>query len=1173
MNVLSEIVKELNIYEPLKEALQEEGGVKVSGCVNADKAHFISSMVEGEGCVCIVTKDEISAEHLLEEYSYYHKKIVYYPAKDFIFYSADVHSNLIVEKRISALRQMMEDADGLVVVTTTDAFADSLISKEEFARFILPVQEGDTMDLDEFKSRMVNLGYERVPQVETSGQFAVRGGIIDIFPFTESSPVRIELWDDEVDSIRYFDVDSQRSIERITEITIYPATDMPLSEEGLRLGVEKILAEMEECEKTFKKAKNLEAAGRIRKVTLEQVETIQNRFDSHGAEKFIPYLCERPVTLLDYLPANTLMVLDEPQELEVAMKAVEEEFVESMGHRMELGYVLPGQVANFHPLREIAADFATHRYVAISTFDDPKGFLPYEKEFTLNVKSIGAYHNKFEILVKDLEKYLKKKYRVILATSSRTRAERLSRDLRDYDLPAAYVSGESGEFPELLPGQMMVIPAGVGSGYEYPELKFVVISERDIFTSRKLKRRKKHGYEGKVIATFSELVPGDYVVHEEYGLGIYRGIEKKNVGGVEKDWLAIEYRDGGVLYVLATQLGQLQKYAGPEGKVPKLNKIGGAEWGHTKEKVEKAVETVARDLVELYATRQMEEGFQFSPDNDWQMEFEEMFPYEETTDQITAIEATKKDMQSSKIMDRLICGDVGFGKTEVAIRAAFKAVQDGKQVVYLCPTTILAGQHFDTFAKRMKSYPVNVALLSRFRTGKQMKETLRGLEDGSVDIVIGTHRVLSKDVVFKNLGLLIVDEEQRFGVTHKEKIKKLRENVDVLTLSATPIPRTLHMSLVGIRDMSVLEEAPQDRRPIQTFVTEQDDELVREAIRRELARGGQVYYVYNRVQDIEDVAERVQALVPDAKVAVGHGQMDEHTLESVMYDFINHEVDILVSTTIIETGLDISNVNTMIIQDADKFGLSQLYQLRGRIGRSNRTAYCFLLYRRNKLITEVAQKRLEAIKEFSDLGSGFKIAMKDLEIRGAGNVLGQKQHGHMAAVGYDLYCKMLNEAVLTMKGEKKGLSVETLIDLEMDALIPSTYIRNEVQKLDIYKRINAIGSREELMDMEDELVDRFGDLPKEANNLLNIALLKSKASDVYITEIKGGMKGVRMKMDPHAPIDTSKIPLLVKEYRGQLKVHMEAIPYFTWVPEKKYVGNKGELQFLEDLMDLVDGFR
>ncbi len=644
-----------------------------------------------------------------------------------------------------------------------------------------------------------------------------------------------------------------------------------------------------------------------------------------------------------------------------------------------------------------------------------------------------------------------------------------------------------------------------------------------------MKKKKKKQYEGRKINDFSELQIGDYVVHENHGLGIYRGIEKVEVDKVVKDYIKIEYRDGGNLYVLATGLDVIQKYASADARKPKLNKLGTQEWTKTKNKAKEAACEVARDLVELYAVRQQSEGYAFGKDTVWQREFEEMFPYEETEDQLAAIEATKADMESNKIMDRLICGDVGYGKTEIAIRAAFKAVQEGKQVVYLVPTTILAQQHYNTFVQRMKDFPVRVDLLSRFRSSSQQKKTVEDLKKGLVDIVIGTHRVLSSDVTFKDLGLLIVDEEQRFGVAHKEKIKKMKEQVDVLTLTATPIPRTLHMSLIGIRDMSVLEEAPGDRLPIQTYVLEYNEEMVREAIVRELSRNGQVYYVYNRVNNIADVSSRIQSLVPEANVAFAHGQMQERELEKIMYNFINGEIDVLVSTTIIETGLDISNVNTMIIHDSDNMGLSQLYQLRGRVGRSNRTAYAFLMYKRDKVLKEVAEKRLAAIKEFTELGSGFKIAMRDLEIRGAGNLLGVRQHGHMQAVGYDLYCKMLNEAVKSLKGISTKEDFNTTVDLDVDAFIPPTYIVNEVQKLDIYKRIAGLENQTECDDMKEELLDRFGETPLPVINLFRISMIRVQAHQLYITDVKGKNGELSFILKKDADIHAERIPELLKK--------------------------------------------
>ena len=947
---------------------------------------------------------------------------------------------------------------------------------------------------------LAEAGYEREIQVDAPGQFAVRGGILDIYPLTDEVPVRIELWGDEVDSIRTFDPDSQRSIENLERITVYPAGD-------------------------------LETDG------------------------------ESPCSFLDYFdPEETLLFLDEPNRLAEALEEVEQEVEKSREKREEQEMHLDQELKEMIPAKEIYRRINQFYSVGFATLENWCKEFRVRGIYPLDVRRVNPYNSSFETLTRDLKRLKREKYRVVLLSGSRTRAKRLAEDLRDYDLNSFF--SEDME-RTVNPGEILVAYGHVAEGYEYPMLKFMVIAESDIFGRKKKKKRRKT-YDGQKIQDFAELHVGDYVVHENHGIGIYQGIEKIQVEKVAKDYMKISYAAGGTLYIPATQLDMIQKYAGADAKKPRLNKLGTAQWTKTKSQVKGAVRQIAKDLVELYAKRQQTDGYVYGEDTVWQREFEEMFPFEETEDQLQAIEAVKKDMESTRIMDRLICGDVGYGKTEIAIRAAFKAVQENKQVVYLVPTTILAQQHYNTFVQRMKEFPVKVGLLCRFRTPAQQKQTLEDLKKGMVDIVIGTHRVLSKDVEFKDLGLLIIDEEQRFGVTHKEKIKKMKENIDVLTLTATPIPRTLHMSLIGIRDMSVLEEAPMDRMPIQTYVMEYNDEMVREAIERELSRDGQVYYVYNRVQDIADVAGRIKQLVPDAEVAFAHGQMPEHELESIMYDFINGEIDVLVSTTIIETGLDISNVNTMIIHDADKMGLSQLYQLRGRVGRSNRMAYAFLLYRRDKLLKEVAEKRLAAIREFTDLGSGFKIAMRDLEIRGAGNLLGAEQHGHMEAVGYDLYCKMLNEAVRQMKGEIPEEIFNTTIDLDVDAYIPASYIPNEYQKLDIYKRIAAIESEEEMDDMLEELIDRFGDLPKKVQQLLQIANLKALAHSADVAVVEQKQDTYRFVMYEKARSDPGKIPALLEKYRGDLNFKMEEPPVFIYQKKGISAGKKDG-----DVLELV----
>ena len=880
---------------------------------------------------------------------------------------------------------------------------------------------------------------------------------------------------------------------------------------------------------------------------------------------------EQAVSFSEYFPKEkSLFFFDEPVRLQETLEAVEKEYFHSLESRKNAGMTEEADEIRVFQTKEIIEKFNTRYGIGLTTLETRCGDFKVRDVYSIQAAGVNPYNNSFEMLTQDLKKLKRQGYRVILVSGSRTRAKRLAEDLRDYDLSSFY---SEDMVRTVRPGEIMVVYGCVAEGYEYPMLKFMVISESDIFGKRKKKRRRKV-YEGQKIQEFAELKPGDYVVHENHGLGVYQGIEKVEVDKVTRDYMKISYADGGILYILATQMDLIQKYAGADAKPPKLNKLGTPQWNKTKSQVKKAVQVIAQDLVELYAVRQQTEGFVYSPDTVWQKEFEEMFPFEETEDQLRAIEDTKKDMESTKVMDRLICGDVGYGKTEVAIRAAFKAVEDGKQVVYLVPTTILAQQHYNTFIQRLKDFPVRIDLLCRFRTPAQQKKTIEDLKKGLVDIVIGTHRVLSKDVTYKDLGLLIIDEEQRFGVTHKEKIKKMRENIDVLTLTATPIPRTLHMSLIGIRDMSVLEEAPMDRMPIQTYVMEFNDEMIREAIERELSRGGQVYYVYNRVEDIADVAGRVQKLVPGASVSFAHGQMSERELEDIMYDFINGEIDVLVSTTIIETGLDIANANTMIIQDADRFGLSQLYQLRGRVGRSSRMAYAFLLYRRDKLLKEVAEKRLAAIREFTDLGSGIKIAMRDLEIRGAGNLLGEAQSGHMAAVGYDLYCKMLNEAVKELKGEKEEDQFTTTMDLNIDAFIPESYIKNEYQKLDIYKRIAAITTEEEMDDMTEELIDRFGDIPKKVQQLLHIAALKSLAHAAYVTAVEQKGSDFKFTLYEKAKLDPQKIPGLLQRYGNKLVFRAEEPPYFFYQKKGRSGKETGEdtiqllRKILEDIREL-----
>ena len=1091
-------------FEQIKEKSKTNKGIlQVSGCMESQKSHLMYGLSGIAPYRLILAEDERRAREIYEDYRFYDRKVYSYPAKDLLFFQADIHGNLLIRQRMKVIKALLEEKE-LTVVTSIDGCMDFLESLEKIKEQLIHYESDSTVDTEQLKNQLVALGYERVGQVEMPGQFSVRGGIVDIYCLTEENPWRIELWGDEIDSIRSFDPESQRSLENLEELTIYPAVE-------------------------------------------------------HIGDKDM-------VSFLDYFPEErTIIFLDEPNRLTEKGGAVEEEYRQSRMHREEKGSRnLPENwLCSFEQLQK---ELNKRNCISVCALEPKQAGWKVREKFYLEVKSISAYNNSFELLVKDLHQYKKQGYRIALLSGSRTRAERLAKDLQEEGLAAFY--GQDYD-REICPGEIMVVYGHAKKGFEYPLIKFAVMTESDIFGQEQKKKKKKKNYSGSRIQDFAELSIGDFVVHEKHGLGIYRGIEKVEVDRIVKDYIKIEYRGGSNLYIPATQLDCLQKYSGADAsKAPKLNKLGTQEWNKTKSKVRGAVKNIAKELVELYAVRQEKEGYVCGPDTVWQREFEEMFPYEETEDQLSAIEDAKRDMESTRIMDRLICGDVGYGKTEVALRAAFKEVQESRQVAYLAPTTILAQQIYNTFVQRMKEFPVRVELLCRFRTPAQQKKAIEDLKKGQVDVIIGTHRILSKDVQFKNLGLLIVDEEQRFGVTHKEKIKQLKKDVDVLTLTATPIPRTLHMSLIGIRDMSILEEPPMDRMPIQTYVMEYDEETVREAINRELRRGGQVYYVYNRVTDIADVALRIAKLVPDARVDFAHGQMSERELENVMYSFVNGDIDVLVSTTIIETGLDISNVNTMIIHDSDRYGLSQLYQLRGRIGRSNRTAYAFLMYRKNVMLKETAEKRLAAIREYTDLGSGFKIAMRDLELRGAGNLLGAQQHGHMNAVGYDLYCKMLNEAVKEAKGIHTMEDFETSVDLNVDAYIPDSYISSEFQKLDIYKRIAGIETQQDYDDMLEELLDRFGEPGKAVLNLLAIAKLKAIAHQGYVTEIKQTGKTVRFTLYEKARLNTEGFPALMQKYRRGLQFKNEQEPKFILEPQGNLI--LALTEFAEELKSMAE---
>ncbi len=1143
MKGLTAPMQELAAYREILEGIGK-GTVFVTGVIDAAKNHIAYCMKEDTNRpLLLLTYSELRAKEILEDLKFFIKDCVNYPAKDILFYSADVHSMEMNRQRFQILERLLK-GNPPVIVASIEALMDKYPQKEVFSSFILGIKVGDIVDIPVFLQKLVCMGYERAELVESPGQFAVRGGILDVWSLTAEEAVRIEFWDDEVDSIRRMDAQSQRSVDKLEETEIFPMREIVYTEEDAVTAAERISKDFQKALKKLEKQGMTEAAERLKETVGEDAERLKEEKALPSLGAYVDYFYEKPVSLLSYLPEDTLLLFDEPEKMREHMDVLQEEYRQSIQGRIAQGYVLPEQSHMLFDYTAILRQAEPMSKVLLAGLSRRTADFQPKYMVDIAVRSTPFFHQRADLFCEELQ-YLKKEgFGTWILAGSGTRAQRITQELNNWGVEAVYVEQPVTQVPK---GGVWVTRGAISQGFRYDGIRFAVFCDSEVFGGRERQRKRKRKKQGAAIESFTDLRIGDHVVHDHHGIGIFQGLEKITVDGVQKDYMKIAYRDGGNLFVPVNKMDLVQKYIG--AGAPKINKLGGQEWARAKTKARNAIKILAEDLVALYAKRAAAKGFVYGADTVWQREFEEAFPYEETDDQLNAIEDVKKDMESGKVMDRLICGDVGYGKTEVAIRAAFKAAQEGKQVAFLVPTTILAQQHYNTFTQRMADYPIRIELLSRFRTTKQQKESLTNMERGYSDILIGTHRILSKDVKFKDLGLIIVDEEQRFGVAHKEKLKALRENVDVLTLSATPIPRTLHMSLSGIRDMSLLEEPPQERHPIQTYVMENNPEFIREAIHREVAREGQVYYLYNRVETIAEEAFRIQQLVPEANVAYAHGQMSERELEGIMEDFIRGEIDVLVCTTIIETGLDISNVNTIIIQDADKMGLSQLYQLRGRVGRSSRIAYAYLLYRRDKTLREAAEKRLQTIREFTEFGSGFKIAMRDLEIRGAGNLLGGEQHGHMEAIGYDMYCRLLEEEVQQMKGEApKEEAFETTIDLNINAFIPDFYIKNQEQRLELYKKIAGIRNQEEYYELQEELEDRYGDLPKSVRLLLEVVLLKAEAHDMGITAVSQKHGNLLLEFRPQPNIDPVHLTQMIAQAKGKYLFTAGANPYLTIKP-------------------------
>ena len=1106
MNFLIKTLEENKKFQELTKQISKTGPIAISGLVDVEKLHVLAAIFnETKRPMVLVTYNEIQARKLYQDLKKLIKQTYFFPKKEITSYDYVAQSKEIEYKRIDVLNKMYlakQQKEPIIIVTTIEAVMQKMVAKDTLYQNVIDFEVGKTYLLDGIKEKLVGLGYERSDLIENKGQFSIRGGIVDV-GLSEKIGVRIEFWGDEVDSIRFFQISSQRSTEMLKEITIFPAHEL-------------IVQDLSEAVKNIQEKYPEE---------IEDIELIKNGDYISKINKYFNEFYENQASFLDYMSDEYLLLLDENSKINQRKTNIIEDNNKLIESLVEKEKFVPEAIEN---ISKFEYNFEEKQIIYLEQNDSIKNIQKYYFE----TREINFYNLQLDLLLADIVTYQKNKKKGVLLAGNEISAKKLCDILKENQINYKYEQ----EAENVKPGEIIVTIGGFSSGFENYDLNLIVISLQNNF-EEPVKRKKKLSstFKDSEKIVFADLKPGDIVVHQTHGIGQFIGVNTITADGVTKDYIKIKYRNDDILYVPTNSLDSVRKYiGGGDNSSPRLNKLGGKEWSATTSKVKKNLEAVAKDLIELYAKRQKIKGFSFSPDTPWQKQFEDSFPYTETDDQLRCIQDVKKDMEKPQPMDRLLCGDAGYGKTEVAIRAAFKAVMDQKQVAYLVPTTILANQQYEEFKTRMQEFAINVELLNRFKTKKEQDEIIKKLKLGEVDVVVGTHRLLSEDVNFKDLGLLIIDEEHRFGVKDKEKIKKLRTNIDVLTMTATPIPRTLHMSIVGVRDMSVIYEPPHNRKPVQTYVLGYDQEVITEAITKEIERGGQVFYLFNQVEGIEKKANEISMLVPEAKVGFAHGKMSGRELEEIMESFINQEINVLVCTTILESGIDIPNANTIIVENADRLGLAQLYQIRGRVGRSDKQAYAYVTYKRDKLLSEVADKRLKAIKEFTEFGSGFKIAMRDLEIRGAGSMLGEMQHGHMEQVGYDTYCKLLDEVIKEMQGIEVVEEQDVQIDLAVSSYIPDNFIENSSQKIEIYQNIALCRTEEELQNVIDEVIDRYGRLPKELENLIDIARIKQLARKANILKIAQRENGivfyfVKEKIKPEM-VNTliTKYPMLVK---------------------------------------------
>ena len=1119
---MNAIIKEIVDNEKFKDCLdninKKISPINILGLT--DVAKVLSLTVAKETCkrpICLITYNEIQAKKLLEDIKYFNSKVVYLPKKDIVTYDYIAESKDLPYERIEALNRIYNGSAD-IVVTTIEACMQKMISPKELYSNVIKFEFNKEYKFEEIKEKLVKLGYERAELIEGKGQFSVRGDIIDI-AITTNKGVRVEFWGDEIDSIRYFNISSQRSIEELNEIVIYPAHEYIVTN-----NIENIV--------------NNIIDKYIGKYVQEDIELIKEGNYISKIDKYLTCFYNKTANVLDYLKNNAIIFLDELGKIKTRAENISKDTQMLIQTLTEKEKSIPEILQYLESYEAVEEKITKYQNVFLEKQDIAFN-RPNMYRFTF--KELNFYKSSIDLLVNKTIESLSDNKKVIILTGNEDNSKKLIALLGEKEIPHKYV--ENLNVP-ISNGIVMVSKGTLSSGFECFDNNLIVITSQELFSTEKKKRKSSSVFKQAEKVVFADLEIGDYVVHRTNGIGQFIGVNTIKTGDVTKDYIKIKYKGEDILYVPTNSLDNVRKYIGGGEAAPKLNRLGSKEWEHTKAKVKANLREVAKELIELYAKRKKAKGYAFSADSAWQKQFEDSFPYTETEDQLRCIEEVKKDMETSMPMDRLLCGDVGYGKTEVAIRAAFKAVMDQKQVAYLVPTTVLANQQYETFKERMKDFPIRVELLNRFKTQKEQKEIVKKLELGEIDVVIGTHRILSKDVIFKDLGLLIIDEEHRFGVKDKEKIKEIKTNVDVLTMTATPIPRTLHMSIVGIRDMSVIYEPPQNRKPVQTYVLEYDEEVIKEAITKELEKGGQVFYLFNNVEKIVAKAEKIADLVPEAKVEYAHGQMSGKELEEIMERFVAGEINVLVCTTILESGIDIPNANTIIVENADRLGLAQLYQIRGRVGRSNAQAYAYITYRKDKMLSEVADKRLKTIKEFTEFGSGFKIAMRDLEIRGAGSLLGEIQHGHMEQVGYDTYCNLLDEVVKNMQGIEVEEERDIQIDLNVSCYISDTYIEVTAQKIEMYQNIALAKTEEDIADVIDEATDRYGTMPKEVENLIEIARIKMLCKEKNIFKITQRMNNIVFYFDPKL-FNMDVVDTLVKEYKDNLRFSAGTEPYIT----------------------------